>query len=78
MRLIDTTTLNFKEFLSNEAEYAIVSHRWADSAEDEVSYQDFLHHSHDSYKPDTYGWTKIYQACKLAREAKIRWLWIDT
>lgn len=73
MRLINTETLEFEEVTSQNAEYAIISHRWGD---DEVSYQDFLR-DRDGARTGS-GWQKITEGCRLARQFRYRWLWIDT
>ncbi len=83
MRLINTTTLEFKEFVgSNIPEYAILSHVWSS---EEVSYEDYL----TEWKKDGHGHQKILKLCEFASRAReiapsddgqqsLRWAWIDT
>lgn len=63
MRLINTTTLEFKEFLGNQTPaYAILSHVWSSNG-DEVSYEDYL----AGRKREGYGYQKILRLCELAK-----------
>lgn len=74
MKLIDTTTLELKEFFGNAIPtYAILSHTWEG---DEVSYQDFILPRRSA--EESKGFLKIDQTCILARESGIRYAWIDT
>ncbi|KAK5163436.1 uncharacterized protein LTR77_010618 [Saxophila tyrrhenica] len=76
MRLINTTTLTFKEFLDpQKCHHAILSHRWTD---EEVSYEDFLLHQQSALPRHSLGWKKIREACELARLEQLEWLWVDT
>lgn len=72
MRLLNATSLSFKEFLGHSIpKYDIVSHRWSD---EELTFEDFA-----TGKPqEGYGWTKIVKACEMARQQDYRWVWIDT
>ena len=74
MRLINVKDLTFKEVYSpRDCKYATISHRWGD---EEVSYQDFLR---DRSGPKRgYGWTKILQGCRIAGQAGLEWIWVDT
>ena len=72
MRLLQTTSLAFEEFYDwNTPAYAILSHRWE---EREPTYQSFLNSS-DKDGPE---FAKIREACRLADENKLNWIWIDT
>ncbi|PPJ59912.1 hypothetical protein CBER1_08318 [Cercospora berteroae] len=73
MRLINTTTLQFRDFLGSEIpRYAILSHVWSDS---EVSYEYFT----AGRKQDGYGYQKITKICEFARETyELDWAWVDT
>lgn len=81
MRLLNTSTLEFKEFLgTNIPEYAILSHVWSS---EEVSYEDYL----AGRGKDGYGYQKILNLCKFARNVdfvqalphrELEWAWIDT
>ncbi|WYZ44470.1 hypothetical protein EsH8_VII_000906 [Colletotrichum jinshuiense] len=71
MRLLDTTTLQPKEFFEDQIPlYAILSHTWGD---DEV-----LFHDLPGGPTLTAGWAKVTPACGLARELGFSWIWIDT
>ena len=68
MRLINTTTLEVREFYSEQTpQYAILSHCWG---EDEVSYVDYV----SGPELDTEGFEKIEQCCRLARELDLEWV----
>lgn len=72
MRLINIHTLESHEFWgSQNPPYAILSHRWND---DEVSYKDFVKRRNTDGK----GFQKVLQACKVASNYKVEWLWVDT
>lgn len=73
MRLLNTQTLEFKEFLGDEKpSYVILSHRWS---HDEVSHKEFRKRS----KTSGIGYDKIVRACEVARTtAKLDWIWIDS
>lgn len=73
MRLINTATREFEEFLGRDKpEYAILSHTWRDG--EEVSYRDYKRRLH----PKKQGYQKIEWTCKLASDEKIQYAWIDT
>ena len=73
MRLIDTDSLELIHFDNyRKIEYAILSHTWGDG---EATFQDWKDHSRASKKP---GFTKIITACAMARDASIKYLWVDT
>ena len=62
MRLLNTNTLDFREFFDTKIpDYAILSHRWE---EDEVSYADFV----EKRNQDGAGYRKIVKFCKKARK----------
>jgi hypothetical protein len=72
MRLIDTHTRKFEEFISNDIPaYAILSHTWRNG---EVSYKDYVGNRHTAMR----GYTKINMTCELAKKANLRYCWIDT
>ncbi len=73
MRLLNTTTLQFKEFYDIDTPpYAILSHRWSGY---EVSHSDFV----ADQKKDTAGYVKIVEACNLAADYyDYDWIWVDT
>lgn len=74
MRLLDTSTLQFKEFITApEWQYAVLSHRWG---EEEVSYKEFRK-SPDDVKHRA-GYRKIIEFCHFARRRGYAWAWVDT
>lgn len=76
MRLINATTLDIEEFLSEERvpPFAILSHTWE---EEECSLQQM-----QSAEPSTLtkrkGYGKIRQCCEQALKDGFQWAWIDT
>ncbi|KAK5124754.1 hypothetical protein LTR85_001467 [Meristemomyces frigidus] len=91
MRLLNTTTLKFKETYTpgtQDMKYAILSHRWGD---DEVSYEDFVLAQQVDEYPDWWppsehgrrvkkraGYKKIKKFCSVAQELDYAWCWVDT
>jgi hypothetical protein len=74
MRLINTTTRAFEEFLGgNIPQYAILSHTWE---EEEVSCADYLDGKH--LTSHMKGYAKIDKTCEIAAEEGIQYAWIDT
>ncbi|KAK0613304.1 heterokaryon incompatibility protein-domain-containing protein [Immersiella caudata] len=72
MRLINTSTGALEEFTGrNIPEYAILSHTWE---EEEVTFKEYTAGSYKTMK----GYQKIESTCRLAREAGIRYAWVDT
>ena len=72
MRLINTTTLLFEEFLGrNIPKYAILSHTWED---EEVSFKDM----ETGGAAAKQGYRKIEMTCQIARDAKLDHAWVDT
>jgi hypothetical protein len=76
MRLINTTSLTLREFFASEdiPAYSILSHCWGAPAE-EITYSDLSRQTHNT---NSFGWTKIVQCCRLARERDLHWAWVDT
>ncbi|RSL50317.1 hypothetical protein CEP54_011994 [Fusarium duplospermum] len=74
MRLINTKTLQLKEFNgTNRPPYAILSHTWGDQ---EVTFQDMQEGAgKHSWKA---GFRKIVQTCRVARRSRIKYAWVDT
>jgi hypothetical protein len=70
MRLLNTSTLEFKEFFKPPS-YAILSHRWG---VDEVSFSDY-ESKRNLWGP---GYQKIVSCCHFARQRSHEWVWIDT
>ncbi|KAK0631515.1 heterokaryon incompatibility protein-domain-containing protein [Immersiella caudata] len=76
MRLINTTTYDFEEFIGSLfPQYAILSHTWR---EDELTFSIWA----DSQRRVDYacaqGYAKIWEACKVAAEYSLDYIWIDT
>jgi hypothetical protein len=72
MRLINTYTRKFEEFISNRIpEYAILSHTWQDG---EVTHRDYVEGRLTARR----GYQKINMTCELAKKADIQYCWIDT
>jgi hypothetical protein len=72
MRLLDTSTLQFREFHGKHIPYyAILSHTWG---EEEISFQELQ----DSRGKEKIGFEKITQCCALASRDGWLYVWIDT
>ena len=72
MRLLNTTTFEFREFFDSDVpRYAILSHRWGS---DEPSFQDF----EKGIQRGRQGFDKINECCKVASEDGLEWAWMDT
>ncbi|KAK5729792.1 hypothetical protein LTR17_011658 [Elasticomyces elasticus] len=65
MRLLNTTTLKFEEFIDTHQ----------DRNNPEVSHQAFLARSFDRKGA---GWQKIQRCCRLSKQRGFDWTWIDT
>ncbi len=73
MRLINTSTLELKQFVGAQVPaYAILSHTWE---EDELTLQDLANPQVASQKR---GFAKVKETCRLARQAGIDYAWVDT
>ena len=70
MRLLNTSTLEFKDFFKPPP-YAILSHRWG---ADEVSFHEY----ENGKNRDGVGYQKIISCCQFARQRSFEWVWIDT
>ncbi|KAI6823709.1 hypothetical protein KC340_g994 [Hortaea werneckii] len=76
MRLINTETLDMREFLpAYIPRYAILSHRWQ---EEEVSFKQYIKRHKYPEIQQLKGFAKIVQLCRIARERQMEWAWIDT
>ncbi|CAH0021202.1 unnamed protein product [Clonostachys rhizophaga] len=71
MRLLNTTSLEVKEFNNPIPSYGILSHTWE---EDEVLFQDVMNGVCELKK----GYQKIVGFCRKAKECDLEWVWIDT
>lgn len=74
MRLLNTTTLKVKEFVSERPKYAILSHTWGS---EEIVLQD-TEAKDEAPSSVKAGWKKIRGACALALGDGFDWIWIDT
>jgi hypothetical protein len=74
MRLLDTHTLKLEEFPDDQIpKYAILSHTWEN---EEVSYLEMRNLTAEIRKKA--GYEKIRRAAANAKDAKHKWIWIDT
>ena len=74
MRLINTTTLRFREFFGSEIPiYAILSHKWESV---EVSFQQFMAMGANDFDRPEYK--KILECCSFTARQGYSWVWIDT
>ena len=74
MRLINTTSLQMHDFLSDDVpKYAILSHTWG-KAEEEVSFETF----HNPNVQSLPGFSKIEHCCSIAKQNGLQYAWIDT
>lgn len=71
MRLLNTRTLQFEEFLDKRPKYAILSHRWED---EKITYK----HVECGQQENVPGWSKVRDCCRLARTRHISYVWVDT
>ncbi|KAI1337968.1 heterokaryon incompatibility protein-domain-containing protein [Xylariaceae sp. FL0016] len=72
MRLMNVNTRRLEEFLDDKIpSYAILSHTWG---EDEVTFQDLDDPNHTKKS----GWYKIDMCCKIAQNAGLDYVWVDT
>ncbi|PMD18466.1 hypothetical protein NA56DRAFT_527872, partial [Hyaloscypha hepaticicola] len=73
MRLLDTKTLEFREFYQSQLpEYAILSHTWRHG--EEVSFQEMSSKDRELKKV----FAKIKKTCKVARIHDLDYAWVDT
>ncbi|KAI1125353.1 heterokaryon incompatibility protein-domain-containing protein [Nemania abortiva] len=77
MRLINTKSLELKEFLGDPTHprfprYAILSHTWG---EEEVTFQDIQNVDVAKKKA---GFAKIAKCCEIASDEGLNWAWVDT
>ncbi len=72
MRLINTSTRKFEEFIgATIPTYAILSHTWRD---EEVTYRDYV----ETRDASMSGYKKIAMTCEIAKKSGITHCWIDT
>ncbi|KAF2830757.1 HET-domain-containing protein [Ophiobolus disseminans] len=75
MRLINTNSLQLKEFFGDIPPYAILSHTWAADV-DEVTFQEFRKRKKVTRAKS--GYKKIQRAAEQATKDGYEWLWVDT
>lgn len=73
MRVLDTSTLELREFVEPPGPYAILSHTWTD---EEVTFKEYRK-DHENIKHRT-GYAKIADFCRISRQRGFRWAWVDT
>ncbi|KAK3317916.1 heterokaryon incompatibility protein-domain-containing protein [Apodospora peruviana] len=74
MRLINTTTLDFNEFICSDLPvYGILSHRWETG---EATFEDAK--AGLLRTGTSQGILKVRKACELARNDKLEYCWVDT
>ncbi|KAK7462449.1 hypothetical protein VKT23_008048 [Stygiomarasmius scandens] len=72
MRLLNTETLQVKEFEADIPRYAILSHTWE---KEEITFQDIQDLEAAKFK---HGYIKVWNACLHARRYNFEWIWIDS
>ncbi|KAK7462442.1 hypothetical protein VKT23_008041 [Stygiomarasmius scandens] len=75
MRLLNTQTLQLRDFYTDIPKYAILSHTWG---LEEVTFQDIQPGSSEFSLRSKAGWYKVENACAHARRHDFEWIWIDT
>ena len=79
MRLLNTKTLQLKEFVPGQVpDYVILSHRWHS---EELTFEDVAKHSindSSSLVRRKTGFLKVRGACRLAASDGYDWIWIDS
>ena len=75
MRLVNVDNYSLEEFLEQDIPpYAVLSHKWG-PVSDELTYKEVAKDRIDKTKR---GLQKLTQACKVAAQYDIKYLWIDT
>jgi hypothetical protein len=74
MRLINTSSLELKEFIGGDApEYAILSHTWD---EEEITLHELQHPTPQTHQKK--GFKKVFRFCEIANQDGYTWVWCDT
>ncbi|KAG7106569.1 Vegetative incompatibility protein HET-E-1 like [Verticillium longisporum] len=76
MRLINTTTFEFKEFFSGIPPYAILSHTWGTEHGSEVTFKQWL--ARNATPITSAGLAKILKSCEIAAAEDLQYVWVDT
>lgn len=75
MWLLETTSLELKEFMGRERpRYVILSHRWQG---EELSLRD-MKPKHREQLASRPGYAKVRAFCDKARDEGYQWAWVDT
>lgn len=76
MRFLNVATLpvQFEVFYGDPPPYAILSHTWGTTEEEEATFQDLR----DGTGTDKPGYLKIKVSCELAARDGLGYVWIDT
>lgn len=78
MILIDTATLELREFANSNERYAILSHTWGPTC-DEVTYDEMITPQRSAATKAKPGYRKIERTCEIARSKyNLPYAWIDT
>ena len=78
MRLLHCRSLTLQCFWGHKLpRYAILSHRWLDNDDEEISFEDIQSRSRDLIQRKR-GFKKIQQCCRQAIKDGIDWVWVDT
>lgn len=76
MRLINTATHNFGEFIGRQVpEYAILSHTWR---EEELTFRIWEHRRTRLSYAQKKGYIKIQKVCRIAARRLLKYVWVDT
>src|SRR3569833_4391055 len=73
MRLLDTTSLELVEFMSDVPPYAILSHTWLD---EEVTFHDLKDRRKEARLMK--GYRKLKGSARIAKHQGYRYIWGDT
>jgi len=71
MHLLNTSTLQLRNFVKSIPSYAILSHTWGD---EEVTFDDV----DKAHTVNLRGYEKLKQSCAQALEDGFEWIWVDT
>ncbi|KAK3897446.1 HET-domain-containing protein [Staphylotrichum tortipilum] len=79
MRLINTTTLTLTTAPSPPPPYAILSHTWSPDPAAEITLAQFTNVPHAALaQTHAASFSKIAETCRLARQRRLDWAWVDT
>jgi hypothetical protein len=79
MILIDTATFSLREFPTSDQRYAILSHTWGLSIDEEVTYEEMVSSERSAATLAKPGYSKVIKTCEIARSNyNLPYAWIDT